>query len=379
LPYFDNNATTRASDDVVEAMIPFLGARFGNPSSLHARGEEAADAVRAARAQVARLLGCTSDEIVFTSGGTEANNLALHAALTAGSSRRTIVTCTTEHSSVLETCESLENQGLLLVRVPVDRGGRFDARAVAAELTDECALVSLMLANNETGVVNDLGEIARRCRELGIAFHADLVQAAGKLPLDVRSARLDLATISAHKIHGPKGVGALFVRHGFACPPLVFGGSQERRIRPGTENVPGIVGFGRAAENARRFVLDEAATARVRDLRDAFEREILARVPGTRVNGDTRHRVANTTSLRFAGLEAEALLLHFSAAGLFASAGSACHAKGRRPSHVLLAMGLTQEEAAGCVRFSLSRETTREEVAEALAVVTSATADLRGT
>jgi cysteine desulfurase len=377
VPYFDNNATTRASDDVVAAMIPFLGERFGNPSSPHALGEDAADAVRAARALVARLCGATPDEIVFTSGGTEANNLALHAALAAQRGRRTLVTCSTEHSSVLETCENLDKSGRSVVRVAVAPDGRFDPHAVASQLTEECAVVSLMLANNETGVVNDLLPIGRRCRELGVLFHADLVQAAGKLALDVRALGLDFGTLSAHKIHGPKGVGALYVRNGLSCAPLVHGGSQERRIRPGTENVPGIVGFGRAAENARRFVLDERARTAVAALRDEFERALLERVPGTRVNGDTHHRVPNTTSLLFDGLEAEALLAIFSGAGLCASAGSACHAQARKPSHVLLAMGLSADEAASCVRFSLSRETTRAEVLEAIQIVASAAADLR--
>jgi cysteine desulfurase len=278
--YFDNNATTRASDDVVAAMIPFLAERFGNPSSAHAFGEDAADAVRAARASVARLCGASPDEIVFTSGGTEANNLALHGAFAAQLGRTKLLTCTTEHSSVLDACETLQLSKADVVRAPVRRDGRFDAEAIAARLSPEFALVSLMLANNETGVISDLAPIGRRCRELGILFHADLVQAAGKLPLDVRALGLDLATMSAHKIHGPKGVGALYVRDGVDIAPIVHGGSQERRIRPGTENVPGIVGFGRAAENARRFALDERGRARVAALRDELERGIVERVPG---------------------------------------------------------------------------------------------------
>jgi cysteine desulfurase len=377
VPYFDNNATTRASDDVVAAMLPFLGARFGNPSSAHAFGEDAADAVRSARASVARLIGARPDEIVFTSGGTEANNLALFAARASAPGRRKVLTCATEHSSVLDACASAESSTVDVTRVAVDRHGRFDAAAVAAGLTPDHAVVSLMLANNETGVVNDLAPVARRCRELGILFHADLVQAAGKLPLDVRVLGVDLATISAHKLHGPKGVGALYVRDGVDVAPLVHGGSQERKIRPGTENVPGIVGFGRAAENARRFVLDAEAVARVRSLRDELERGVLERVPGSRVNGDARHRVVNTTSLCFDGLEAEALLALFSGHGLYASAGSACHAQARRPSHVLLAMGLSEGEASASVRFSLSRESTRDEVHEALEIVASSAADLR--
>ncbi|MBL8859955.1 MAG: cysteine desulfurase [Planctomycetes bacterium] len=376
--YFDNNATTAADPEVVAAMLPFLGERFGNPSSAHALGEDAADAVRAARASVARLLGATApDEIVFTSGGTESNNLALRAAFAAQSGRRVIVTCATEHSSVLEPCAQLERSGARVVRAGVSRTGLVDLPALMSQLTPECAVVSLMLANNEIGVVQDIAPLGARCRELGILFHADLVQAAGKLPLSVRALNADLATISAHKLHGPKGVGALYVRAGLACAPLVFGGSQERGRRPGTENVAGIVGFGRAAELARAFAADVDARARVASLRDEFENGLLARIPGASVNGARDRRVANTTSIRFAGLDAETLLMSFSSQGLYASAGSACHAQARRPSHVLLALGLAETEAAECVRFSLSRHTTSADCRAALEIVAAAAAELR--
>jgi len=375
--YFDNNATTPVSAEVADALLPFLTERFGNPSSSHALGADAADALRAARSSVARLFGAArADEIVFTSGGTESNNIALQGAFAAQTERRGVVTCTTEHSSVLEPCADLEQRGARVIRCGVKRDGSLDVTAVLDHLDRECALVSLMLANNEIGVIHDLAPIGARCRELGIVFHTDLVQAAGKIPLAVRDLNADLATISAHKIHGPKGVGALYVRHGVTCAPLVHGGSQERRTRPGTENVPGIVGLGRAAESARAFVEDADAVARLTALRDDFERQLVTRVQGAEINGEARHRVANTTSIRFAGLDAEALLMMLSSQGLYASAGSACHAQARRPSHVLLALGLTESEAGECVRFSLSRHATPSECRQAVEIVTAAVAEL---
>lgn len=374
MPYFDHNATTPATEDVVAALLPFLRERFGNPSSAHALGEDAADAVRSARTSVARLLGADADEIVFTSGGTESNNIALHAACAEHTSRDRIVTCASEHSSVLDCCEELARRGARLTTLPVDREGRLDVDAACAALDERCAIVSLMLANNETGVVHDLAPIARRARELGVLVHADLVQAAGKMPLDVRALGVDLATVTAHKIHGPKGVGALYVRRGVVPAPLVFGGSQERRIRPGTENVPGIVGFGRAALNARGFAADPTGPARLAALRDRFETGVLERVVDARVNCRAAPRVPNTTSICFHGLDAETLLQAFTSRGLHASAGSACHAQARKPSHVLLALGLDLREARSSVRFSLGRDTTAAEVEEALEIVTECAA-----
>jgi len=380
--YFDNNATTAVDADVVASMLPFFRERFGNPSSTHALGEDAADAVRGARASVARLIGARSpNEVVFTSGGTESINTAIHATTSIHasiSSRRTIVTGTTEHSAVLEPLEALETQGFRVVHVPVDDQGRLTRARLFDALTRDVALVTLLLANNETGVVNELADVGARCRELGVPFHVDAVQAAGKMPLDPRTWNVDLLSISAHKLHGPKGVGALWVREGFACAPLLRGGSQEHRVRPGTENVPAIVGFGRAAESARAFAHDEAARARLAALRDRFERGILERVPGSIVHGAATTRVPNTTNVRFADLDAEALLALFSEAGLFASAGSACHAQARKPSHVLLAMGASEADAAASVRFSLSRHTTPAEIDAALEIVASSCALLAG-
>jgi cysteine desulfurase len=289
------------------------------------------------------------------------------------------VTSTVEHSAVLTPIADLQAQGRRVVRIGVDGEGQLDRDALDAALSDEDApaLVALMLANNETGVVTDLDGVGERCRAAGALFFVDAVQAAGKMPLDVAALDADYVAISAHKIHGPKGSGALWVREGVDCPPLLRGGSQERAVRPGTENVPGIVGFGRAAELAHAFARDAQACARVAGLRDALERGILAHVEGSSANGAGSRRVPNTTNISFAGLEAEALLGLFSSQGLFASAGSACHAQARKPSHVLLAMGLDADRAASCVRFSISRDTSAQEVGAALGLVIESAAALR--
>jgi cysteine desulfurase len=385
--YFDNNATTPALPEVVAAMVPFFAERFGNPSSAHGLGEDAADAVRAARASVARLFGAkSSSEVVFTSGGTESINTAIHAAVVAAErdpARRTIVTSTVEHSAVLGPIADLEERGFHVVRVGVDADGRLDRaaieRALAGPAGRACALVALMLANNETGVIADLEGVGALCRASGATFFVDAVQAAGKIPLDVGRIGADMVSISAHKLHGPKGAGALWVRPGVECPPLLRGGSQEKAVRPGTENVPAIVGFGRAAEAALSFAGDEKARARVLGLRDRLEQGILAGVPFARANGARSPRVPNTTNISFAGVEAEELLALLSSQELYASAGSACHAQARKPSHVLLAMGLDADQAASCVRFSLSRDTTAEEVDTALAIVLESVSALRAT
>jgi cysteine desulfurase len=376
--YFDNNATTPVAPEVLAAMLPFFGERFGNPSSVHGLGEDAADAVRAARASVARLLHARSPkEIVFTSGGTESINTAIHAAVALNPDRRTIVTCAVEHSAVRGPLAELEEKGWRIVRAGVDGDGRFDRELVTSAITRECALVALMLANNETGVISDLDGIGARCRAVGALMHVDAVQAAGKIPLDVERMAADFVSISAHKLHGPKGAGALWVRDGITCPPLLRGGSQENSVRPGTENVPAIIGLGKASEAARAFAEDEVARARVAELRDRLERGILENVAGARVNGGGAPRVFNTTNIAFEGLEAEALLSLLSSQELYASAGSACHAKARKPSHVLTAMGLDAEQAASSVRFSLARGTTRAEVEQALTIIVESAAALR--
>jgi len=379
--YFDNNATTAAATEVVAAMLPWFNERFGNPSSAHALGEDAADALRAARASVARLVGARApSEIVFTSGGTESIHRAIRAALALHPGRRTIVASATEHSAVLEPLEALElpeNGGFSSVRVRVDGEGRIDRAELERALTDDVALLTLMVANNETGVVTDLDGVARACSAQAIPFHVDAVQAVGKIPFDVAAIGADLASFSAHKIHGPKGVGALFVRDGFAYRNSFGGGPQEGQRRPGTENVPAIVGFGRAATLARAFVADRAACAALAARRDRFERELALRIGAIRVHGVRAPRLPNTTNLAFDGVDAEFLLALLSTAGMFVSAGSACHARARQPSHVLMAMGCSLAEASSSLRFSLARTTTDAEVDEALELVAQAVLALR--
>lgn len=376
--YFDNNATTPVAPDVLAAMLPFFSERFGNPSSVHGLGDDAADALRAARSAVARLLDARSPkEIVFTSGGTESINTAIHSAVALNPDRRTIVTSAVEHSAVRAPLAELETRGWRIVRAGVDADGRIDRSAIEAAITSDCALVALMLANNETGVISDLDGIGERCRSVGALMHVDAVQAAGKVRIDVARIGADFVSISAHKFHGPKGVGALWVRDGITCPPLLRGGSQENSVRPGTENVTGIIGLGQAAESARAFAQDDAARARVAGLRDRLERGILDQVSGARANGAGAPRTFNTTNIAFEGLEAEAMLGLFSSQELYASAGSACHAKARKPSHVLTAMGLDADQAASCVRFSLARHTTEAEVEQALGIVVESVAALR--
>ncbi len=375
--YLDHNATTPVLDGVREAILPWLGARCGNPSSAHPLGEEAADALRAARGHVARLAGADPRAIVFTSGGTEATATALRSAVQAAGARRTIVTSTVEHSATLEPLEELEAQGWTIVRVAVDGEGRLDRAALDAALDERVALVSLQTANNETGVLFDLDGIGPACRRAGARLHVDAVQSLGKAPIDLRGLDVDYASLSAHKLHGPKGCGALYVRAGAPFAALLVGGPQENRRRAGTENVPGIVGFGRAAELAADALRSDAA-ARMARLRDAFERTVLEHVPDVRVHGARAPRLPNTTNLAFGGLDAEALLLQLGAVGVCASAGSACHAQARRPSHVLLAMGCSAAEAAGSLRFSLGRTTRAEEIEEAAGRVAEAAAALRG-
>ncbi len=376
----DHNATTPVLPEVLAAMLPWLGERWGNPSSAHPAGEAARDLVQAARSDVARLVGANAREITFTSGGTEATNTAIRAALAARPGRRTVVTSTVEHSATLEPLEELERGGLRVVRVGVDGEGRLDRAALERELEPAAgagvALVTLQTANNETGALFDLDGVAARCRAIGAAFHVDAVQSAGKVPLDLRALGADFASLSAHKIHGPKGVGALFSRDGAAFEPLLRGGPQEGRRRAGTENVPGIAGFARAAVLARA-ALAEGALDRVRGLRDRFECALTERVSGARVHAAAAPRLPNTSNVGFEGLDAESLLAALSAAGLCASAGSACHAQARRPSHVLVAMGFSPAEASGSARFSLGRTTTADEIDRALDIVVEAVEALR--
>jgi cysteine desulfurase len=363
--YLDNNATTRVAPEVLEAMLPFYGEVFGNPSSVHGYGQEAKEALDLAREQVADLLNSEPNEIVFTGGGTESDNLAIRGVMEAApGTARHLVTSQIEHHAVIHTCQNLEKRGVKVTYLPVGREGVVDPEQVARALRADTRLISVMVANNETGALQPIRQIGEIARERGVVFHSDAVQAAGKIRLDTAELGVDLLTISAHKFHGPKGVGALFVRKGTRLRPLFYGGGHERNRRAGTENVPQIVGLGRAAESARKSM--DLEGERVGRLRDWFEQEVQRRVPEVSVNGHNESRLCNTSNLRFAGAEAEGLIINLDLAGVACSTGSACSSGAIEPSHVLTAMGLSPAEAFECLRFSLSRDTSREDLARVL-------------
>jgi cysteine desulfurase len=373
--YLDNNATTRLAPEALEAMLPFLGELFANPSSPYPGAQSIANAVRAARGEVARLVGARSArEVVFTSGGTESINAAFYAALRAQPTRPRVVVSTVEHSAARACADRVEATGREVVRVPVDAQGQLDRERLFATVDADTALVSLLWANNETGVLTDLSGIGAACRAAGAHFHLDAVQAPGKVPLDVEAVEVDLLSLSAHKFHGPKGIGALYVRSGLPFAPLVAGGPQEDERRAGTENVPGIVGMGVAARLAGAHARDVAGLARLAAQRDSLEAALVAASPGARANGAGAARVASTTNITFPGRDAQALLALLGEAGVEASAGSACNARKVAPSPVLLAMGQSPEDASAALRFSLSRNTTAAEVARAVAAVQEALA-----
>lgn len=374
LVYFDNNATTKPAHGVVEAMVACLTDTYGNPSSVHRFGQHARQLVDEARGHVARLVGCSEAEILFTAGGTESINTAVRGLLGARAPRRKIVISTVEHSATRELCATLATEGVEVVTIEVDAGGALDFDALRVALSDDVALVSLMWANNETGVLFEVEKIAALCRERKIPFHCDGTQAPGKIPVDVAALGVDAMSFASHKFHGPKGVGGLFARRGLRYRPLVVGGPQERGRRGGTENVPGIVGMGKAAELALANLRE---MSRVAALRDRLEREILRTIPMTRVNGRTDLRLPNTTNVGFYQLEAEAILLLLSEQGVCASAGSACSSGSLEPSSVLRAMKIDDRYAHGAVRFSLSRYSTDADVDRALAVLPGVIGKLR--
>lgn len=356
--YFDNNATTRVLPQVMEAMQPWFCEQFGNPSSSHPLGQYAKQALITARTAIAEFLNAAPAEIVFTSGATEANHMAILGALAANPERRRIVTSAVEHSSTLRLLAHLATQGMEIVQVPVAPTGSLDMAALQAAVTADTALVTLMHANNETGILFPVAEAAAIAHSGGALFHTDAAQTAGKINLDAKQLGCDLLSFSGHKLHAPKGVGVLFVRKGLAVPPLLHG-HQERNRRGGTENLPGIVGLDVACRLAQEYLL--LSKGHTGALRDRLEQGLLARLPFIRVNG-AGLRVPNTASLCFPGLSGEELLHRMSQAGVMASQGSACTAGGTEPSHVLLAMGQGRDEALSSVRFSLSRETTEAEV-----------------
>ncbi|HYU23609.1 MAG TPA: cysteine desulfurase family protein [Thermoanaerobaculia bacterium] len=356
--YLDSNATTQLDPAVLNVLEETLRDVFGNPSSIHKEGQTARRRIEEARESVAALIGATAREIVFTSGGTECNNAAIF-----GAARHHIVTTTIEHPSVLEPIEELARRGHEVTIVPPLRSGVVPAEAVIAALRPETRFVAMMLANNETGVVQPVADVARVCRERGIHLHCDAVQAAGKIDVDVSALGVDTLSLSAHKLHAPKGIGAMYVRGGLALERYLFGGAQERRRRAGTENVPLAVAFGVAAELAR----DAAPRARIAALRDRFEAAIAPL--GVAINGAGAERLPNTSSVTFADADGEGIVIGLDLAGVAVSTGAACSSGRIEPSHVLTAMGLTSDEARATVRVSLSRFTTEEEIERAVAVL----------
>ena len=360
--YLDHSATTPVRPEVLEAMLPFLREHHGNAGSLHRFGRNCRRAVETAREQVAALINAEPREILFTSGGTESDNLAIRGIVEArdGTAKR-MVTTAVEHHAVLHTGESLARTNRVdLQIVGVDRGGLVDPDAVEALLGDETVLVSVMHANNETGVVQPLERIGALCRERGIPFHSDTVQSVGKLPLDVRKLPLDLAAISGHKLYGPKGIGALFVRSGTGIEPQAVGGAQERGRRAGTENVAGIVGLGRACELLSGEL--QSTSKQMEVLRDRLQEGVLATVPYAGINGSTAHRLPNSLNMAFNDLDGERMMFALDQEGIAVSTGSACTAGSLDPSHVLLAMGQSHEHASSAIRFSLGRDNTEEEI-----------------
>jgi cysteine desulfurase len=358
--YFDNNATTKVAEEVLEEIRPLFCDLYGNPSSMHTFGGQIGRRIRLAREQVASLLGCDPTEIVFTGCGTESDNTAINGTLAAAPNRRTIITTRVEHPAVLAVCRDLENHGYTVIELNVDRQGRLDMAELEEKLDDDTALVTIMYANNETGTVFPIEDIAELVTSKGAVFHTDAVQAVGKIPLDLSKSNIDLLSLSGHKLHAPKGVGILYVRKGTRLSPFMLGGHQEAGRRAGTENVPGIVGLGKACELAANNL--ETENSKVKALRDKLEKTIMQKCPDCRLNGDPDNRLPNTTNISFEYIEGEAILLMLDKYGICASSGSACTSGSLEPSHVLRAMGVPFTAAHGSIRFSLSRYNTEEEV-----------------
>ncbi len=358
--YLDNNATTRVAPEVVEAMLPYFSDRYGNPSSMHSFGGLVKRELEAARERLASLIGAHPDEIVFTSCGTESDNAAIRGVLECYPGKNHFVTTRVEHPAVWNLCPYLRKKGYRVTELSVDRKGRIDLDELRSSLTDATALVSVMYANNETGVIFPIEEIGAIVKERGIPFHTDAVQAVGKLPLHMSKSTVDLLSLSGHKLHAPKGVGALYVRKGTKISPFLIGGHQEKGRRGGTENVPYIIGLGKAAEIAKERMVEEQT--RVKMLRDRLESGITKLIPNVLVNGDTEHRLPNTSNVSFEYVEGESILMMLNDLGICASSGSACTSGSLEPSHVLRAMGVPFTAAHGSIRFSLSVYTTEEDV-----------------
>ncbi|MEW5837829.1 MAG: cysteine desulfurase NifS [Pseudomonadota bacterium] len=374
--YLDNNATTRVDPSVVEAMLPYFTEQFGNPSSLHSFGNKVGQALKKARQQVQALIGAEHDsEIIFTSCGTESDSTAILSALKVQPERKEIITTTVEHPAILALCQHLEKEGYTVHYLKVDGKGRLDLDEYAKLLSDKVAIVSVMWANNETGTLFPVEKMAEMANAKGVMFHTDAVQAVGKVPMDLKSGKIDMLSISGHKLHAPKGIGVLYLRRGARFRPLLRGGHQERGRRAGTENSASIVALGAACEQAQEHLAYE--NTEVRALRDRLEQGILAQVPNAFVTGDPDNRLPNTCNIAFEYIEGEAILLLLNKQGIAASSGSACTSGSLEPSHVMRAMGIPYTAAHGTVRFSLSRYNTAEEIDRVIAIVPPIIAQLR--
>lgn len=374
--YLDYAATTPTHPEVVKAMLPYFTESFGNPSSIYSYGQEAKEAVETARAQVARLINARTEEIVFTSGGTEADNFALKGVALANDAKcNHIITSTIEHHAVLESAKYLEQRGFQVTYLPVDKYGLVDPSDVLKAITNKTILVSVMHANNEVGTIEPIAEIGRITRETGVYFHTDAVQTVGHIPVNVNELGVDLLSMSAHKLYGPKGVGALYIRKGTKIVSLLHGGEQERRRRASTENVPGIVGLGKAAELAKSEIDEEAR--RLTLLRDKLTKNLLERIEHTQLNGHPTRRLPNNVNISVEYVEGESMCLNLDLEGICASTGSACSSSSAEPSHVLLAIGLPPQQAHGSLRFTLGKWTTEEDIERVLGVLPGIVSKLR--
>jgi len=374
--YLDHAATTPTHPEVVKAMLPYFTDAFGNPSSIYSYGQEAKGAIEEARVKVADLIGARDKEIVFTSGGTEADNFALKGVAFANESKGNhIITSSIEHHAVIATCKFLERRGFNVTYLPVDEYGLVDPDEIRRAITSKTILISIMHANNEMGTIEPIAEIGKTAKEAGIYFHTDAVQTVGHIPVDVNELGIDLLSMSAHKLYGPKGVGALYIRKGTRLIPFIHGGEQERRRRASTENTPGIVGFGKAVELAQQGMSEEAE--RLRHLRDKLIKGILVRIDHIRLNGHPLIRLPNNVNVSVDYVEGESMVLNLDLEGICVSTGSACSSSSLEPSHVLLALGLSHEQAHGSLRFSLGKWTTGEEIDRVLEVLPRIVAKLR--
>ena len=358
--YLDNNATTRVADEVREIMLPYFSSLYGNPSSMHLFGGKVHRVIENAREKTALLINAEPDEIVFTSCGTESDNTAIMSGLETGNNRKHIITTRVEHPAVLNFCKALSRRGFRVTFLPVDKLGKINPEDIEEAITDETTIVSIMYANNETGVIFPMKEVSEIVKSKGVLLHSDAVQAIGKLTVDVKELPVDMISISGHKMHAPKGIGALYIRRGTRFSPYIIGGHQERGKRAGTENVASIAGFGAACELAREEI--KAENTKVSSLRDRLEDGLLKSCPDVRVNGDTENRLPNTANISFEYVEGEAILLRLNEYNICASSGSACTSGSLEPSHVLRAMGVPYTAIHGSVRFSLSRYTTDEDI-----------------